>query len=52
LLQFTSLLFLWESLPRNTHYRFLGLTNYSGPEYLLAVEAAFNNWEAMQNAGR
>ncbi len=26
--------------------------NYSGPEYLLAVEAAFNNWEAMQNAGR
>jgi hypothetical protein len=26
--------------------------NYSGSEYLLAVEAAFINWETMQNAGR
>jgi hypothetical protein len=26
--------------------------DYSESEYLLAVETAFNNWEAMQNAGR
>jgi hypothetical protein len=26
--------------------------DYSGPGYLLAVETAFMNWEAMQNAGR
>jgi hypothetical protein len=26
--------------------------DYSGPGYLLAVETAFINWEAMQNAGR
>jgi hypothetical protein len=26
--------------------------NYSGAGYLRAVEAAFENWEAMQNAGR
>jgi hypothetical protein len=26
--------------------------DYSASEYLLAVETAFNNWEAMQNAGR
>jgi hypothetical protein len=26
--------------------------DYSESGYLLAVETAFNNWEAMQNAGR
>jgi hypothetical protein len=26
--------------------------NYSEHEYFLAVEAAFERWEAMQNAGR
>ena len=26
--------------------------DYSASEYLLAVETAFQNWEAMQNAGR
>ena len=26
--------------------------DYSASEHLLAVETAFNNWEAMQNAGR
>jgi hypothetical protein len=26
--------------------------DYSESGYLLAVEAAFNNWEAIQNAGR
>ena len=26
--------------------------NYSDAGYLRAVEAAFENWEAMQNAGR
>jgi hypothetical protein len=27
-------------------------SNYSDAGYLRAVEAAFENWEAMQNAGR
>jgi hypothetical protein len=26
--------------------------DYSDPAYLLAVETAFKNWEAIQNAGR
>jgi hypothetical protein len=26
--------------------------DYSEAEYLLAVETAFNNWEAIQNGGR
>ena len=27
-------------------------SNYSDAEYLRAVEAAFENWEALQNTGR
>jgi hypothetical protein len=26
--------------------------DYNASEHLLAVETAFNNWEALQNAGR
>jgi hypothetical protein len=50
-----------EVVSINNHYRlFVGILtavqldglNYSDAGYLRAVEAAFENWEAMQKAGR